>query len=125
MIYEPGCEQQFTILSDFDIVIIRQEVRRRARLYGMNLRKQALLTAVISTIAREFLSIRCGLQVRLSEDSNGGEQWLDIQCSVPENHRCPRPVDLRRILDEVSMLVDDMIVGGEVGYPIIILRVFR
>ena len=118
-------EHQFTILNEFDVVVIRQEVRQRARQLGMDLRKQARLTAVISSIAREFLAIACGLVVTLSraDDTNGPA--LDLLCAIPPGHSCPTPAEMTRIIGQASMLVDEVMVGGEPRYPLLMLRVIR
>ena len=120
-----GLSQQLVIVNDFDVVIIRQQVRQRARQLGMDLRTQACLTAVISSIAREFLAIRCALQVTIARAGTPDGDGIDMVCGAAPGQTGPAPAHLERILGDVRALVNDVIVGGEPGTPVVILRVIR
>lgn len=123
--YALGRAQPFIVLNDFDVVIIRQEVRQRARQLGMDLRTQARLTAVISSVAREFLAIGCALHVTLARSGAPHGEGIDMVCAAAAGHTGPTAVHLERILGDVRALVNEVIVGGEPGTPVVILRVIR
>lgn len=123
--YALGRAQPFIVVNDFDVVILRQEVRQRARQLGMDLRMQARLTAVISSVAREFLAINCTLHVTLARAGSPHGDGIDMVCAAAAGHNAPNAAHLEHILDDVRPLVNEVILGGEPGTPVVILRVIR
>lgn len=99
---------EIIVRVEFDIVLIRNNVRRLARAAGLNLPRQARITTASSTVVRALLAcyseVACGLRLV----QTGGHNGLELVCLAARQHQTipTNCSQLQRGLQEVGMLVD-------------------
>jgi hypothetical protein len=109
---------QFLITNDYDVILMRQEVRHLARELGLGLAQQAKLAAAISMVARMLLAVNQSTTMRMWTSDPMARPALEIACSLTS-----QPPDNLAQLDELRTLVDMMTVSFEADETLINLRI--
>jgi hypothetical protein len=115
---------QFLITNDYDVIVMRQEVRQLARELGLGLAQQAKLAAAISMVARMLLAVNQSTTMRMWTSDSMARPALEIACSLtsqPPDNLAQIENTLR--LDELRTLVDMMTVSLEADETLINLRI--
>lgn len=97
-----------TVRSEMDIVNLRHSVRQVARTMGLDLTRQAKITAAISAVARAFIhnhnQVVCTVQVIQQP-----QRALQVMCAadVLRHTQTLAQIEGQLNVQEVRMLVDD------------------
>jgi hypothetical protein len=99
---------EFLIANDYDVVLMRREVRQLARELGLGLAQQAKLAAAISMVARTLIAINQGTTIRMWTSELLACPTLEISCSMASQPLLEDSARLERELrfDEIRSLVD-------------------
>lgn len=97
------------VVSEYDVVTIRQNVRQLARVFGLGLAEQAKLAAAISGVARALLSQQGGAEFTIKTVGEGRRKMLEVVCPAPASKTCADTSTFGQAvkLDEVRLLVDE------------------
>lgn len=105
------------VITEYDVTIMRQEVRRIARVLGFGLAEQAKLATAISTIARVLIARYRNALFALHRTAQGTPAALEIACRLgpapAESNQLEQILnlaDVRLLVDEATLLYD----AGEV-----------
>jgi hypothetical protein len=115
---------QFPIANDYDVIVMRQEVRQLARELGLGLARQAKLAAAISMVARMLLATNQGTTIRMWTSDPLASPALEIVCLLLSQVSD----DLTQIestlrFDELRALVDTVTISIEANETLLNLRI--
>lgn len=115
------------VLSDADVIALRQAIRQTARAAGLSAAQQARITAAISEVARALLTVAgdgC-FTIRL-DDKVGARPALEIACSAgPAGAGTDiNPVYALPAVSEARALVDDTQVETAEHGPRLLMRMW-
>ena len=102
--------EEIAVVLDYDVVVLRQHIRQRARALGLGLIQQTKCATAATTIARGLLGRRyCSTFATLSTD-HLARPIFQITCTVPLSSTLKGRAQLESMLrlDEVRQLVDDV-----------------
>lgn len=110
------------VITEYDVTIMRQEVRRIARILGFGLAEQAKIATAISTIARVLIARYRNALFALYRTAQGTPAALEIACMLG-----PSPVEddqLEQILNlaDVRLLVDEATLSYDTGEAVLRIR---
>jgi hypothetical protein len=117
-------QQQYTIATDYDVVVLRHALRQLARANGLSLVQQARITAAISDIAREVLHRHWCLIFKLTIGSVGMRHSLDVLCQRPSQHSQPLDAEFetKLSLSSARQLLDEASFSRATGQCVLTLR---
>jgi hypothetical protein len=121
----PAHPYQFLITHDYDVTVMRQEVRQLGRDLGLGLARQAKLAAAISMVARALLAVNQGTTIRIWTSDSTASPALEITCSLASQPLLEDLADLERELRISSKhpLVDTMRLSLDANETILNLRI--
>lgn len=103
--------QQMQVLSDHDMIILRQAVRQAARSVGLGAAQQARFTAAVSEVARALITDTGAsiFTIRMSEPP--ARSALEVVCEMGIGHQfganefyaCPMITGARALVDEAQL----------------------
>lgn len=102
--------QQMQVLSDGDVIALRQAIRQRARAVGLGPAQQARVTAAISEVARALLyGAGAGHFTIRVETGLGSRPAFEVLCAPGylDEGADPRPIYALPAVAEARALVDD------------------
>lgn len=102
--------QQMQVLSDGDVIALRQAIRQRARAVGLGPAQQARVTAAISEVARALLyGAGAGHFTIRVETGHGSRPAFEVLCAPGyiDEATDPRPIYALPAVAEARALVDD------------------
>ncbi|MFL5805594.1 MAG: hypothetical protein ACJ8CR_28135 [Roseiflexaceae bacterium] len=116
---------QFLITNDYDVILMRQEVRQLARDLGLGLARQAKLAVAIGMIARMLIAVNHGTTIRIWTSDPIAGLVLEIACSIASRPLAEDLAQLERELrfDEIRMLVDEATVSLDANETLLNLRI--
>ena len=97
------------VSTEYDVIVIRQEVRQTARALGMSLIQQAKIAAAVSSVARGLLAFNRNTTITMRTTDHGLRPALEIVCISSID---PRPDDTEELeqtlhFGETRLLVDE------------------
>ncbi|MFV9505089.1 MAG: hypothetical protein AB4911_11055 [Oscillochloridaceae bacterium umkhey_bin13] len=110
MIMQLAEPQHMQVLSDGDVIALRQAIRQRARAVGLGPAQQARITAAISEVARALLyGAGAGQFTIRIETGIGNRPAFEILCAPGHggNSTDARPIYALPAVAEARALVDD------------------
>lgn len=110
MIMQLAEPQHMQVLSDGDVIALRQAIRQRARAVGLGPAQQARITAAISEIARALLYGAGAGEFTIRVDTRTGSRpAFEILCAAghASHSTDTRPIYALPAVAEARALVDD------------------
>lgn len=100
---------QLEIRTEYDVIVLRQEVRQTARMLGMGLTQQAKIAAAISTIARALVAADFHATMLMSLEKTAARSAIEISCDVSPGQSAFDLVQLTQLIHfgDAQTLVDE------------------
>jgi hypothetical protein len=105
-----SASDEIVVAIDYDVVVLRQHIRQRARALGLGLLQQTKCATAATTIARGLLTRRYGSTFVTLQTEHLARPILQITCTVPLSPTLKDTAQLESMLrlDEVCRFVDDL-----------------
>jgi hypothetical protein len=118
--------KQYTVNTEYDVVVLRHALRQLARTHGLSLSQQARITAAISDIARNVLHRRWSIVFTLNAGPVGRRRALDVVCQKPTQYLTPSDSEFETELGLASarQLLDDASFSMDTGHAVLTLRIW-
>jgi hypothetical protein len=104
-----GHPGQVPIKTDYDVVIMRQQVRHLARDLGLALSQQAKIATAISTVARALVVMNCSTTIWMRTEDISSRPALVLTCSLPVKQI---PNDLTQLEHQLQLGAARALVDG-------------
>ena len=118
--------QELVVHNDYDVVVMRQDVRQHARTLGLGLIQQAKIATAISAVARGTLALQQFATFSMQTAKRGSRQAFEIQCVAPFGTAGGSQTEIEQALhvQEARLLVDEIELVMEKSAIRLILRVW-
>jgi hypothetical protein len=102
--------QALVVHNDYDVVVMRQDVRQHARSLGLGLIQQAKIATAISAVARGTLALQQFATFSMQTAKRGSRQAFEILCVAPLATSIEIQSELEQALHvpEARLLVDEI-----------------
>lgn len=102
--------QELVVHNDYDVVVMRQDVRQHARTLGLGLIQQAKIATAISAVARGTLALQQLATFSMQTAKRGPRQAFEILCVAPLGTTNGNQTEIEQALhvQEARLLVDEI-----------------
>jgi hypothetical protein len=122
----PIRSRQLQVKSEYDVVVMRQEVRQLARDLGLGLSQQAKISTAISAVARALIATGRCTTMRMRTDDQALHPALEISCTLAVQQTPEELAQLEQALHvgEARALVDEAGLSLDGSGALLILRMW-